>query len=116
MMTILINKDGYVSSPYITDADIPLEITDKQAEQLRTFKFNHNWRYINGTFVEEPLFTDDVLRYRRETECFLIIDNRSQLWYNHLTLAQKNELDAWYEAWLHVTETRKIPEKPEWLK
>ena len=116
MKTILINKEGYVASPYTHDADIPLTITDEQAEMISTYKFNYNWRYVDGKFVQELLATDDVLRYRREAECFRIIYNRSQLWYNHLTVAQKNELDAWYEAWLHVTETRKIPEKPDWLK
>ena len=116
MKKILINKDGYVASPYITDANIPLEITDEQAEQLRTFKFNYNWRYVDGIFIEEALLTDSILRYRREEECFRIIDNRSQLWYDHLTAEQKVELNTWYEAWLKVTETKVIPEKPEWLK
>ena len=29
---------------------------------------------------------------------------------------QKTELLTWYQAWLDVTETGIIPEKPEWLK
>ena len=40
MKKVLINKQGYVASPYTHDADIQLEITDEQAEQLSTFKFN----------------------------------------------------------------------------
>lgn len=55
------------------------------------------------------------LRNRREKECFPYI-NRGQLWYNHLTEEQKQELDVWYTAWLDVTETKVIPDKPLWLE
>lgn len=55
------------------------------------------------------------LREQREVECFAII-NRGVLWYNTLTEQQKLELDKWYKAWLDVTETMVIPEKPSWLK
>lgn len=54
------------------------------------------------------------LRVKREVECFPYI-NRGQLWYNHLTEEQKQELDIWYTAWLDVTETKVIPNKPLWL-
>lgn len=54
------------------------------------------------------------LRIMRENHCFSII-NRGQLWYNTLTESQKTELDAWYHAWLDVTETKVIPTKPSWL-
>ena len=56
----------------------------------------------------------DALRKRRETECFSYI-NRGQLWYDRLTETQQSELAAWYEAWLHVTETLTVPAKPSWL-
>lgn len=55
------------------------------------------------------------LRALREDICFPII-NRSQLWYNRLTDEQKVELNTWYDAWLKVTETKIVPEKPAWLK
>lgn len=55
------------------------------------------------------------LRLKREHECFSVI-NRGQLWYNTLTEQQKIELNDWYLAWLDVTETRIIPQKPQWLK
>lgn len=55
------------------------------------------------------------LRNRREKECFSFI-NRGQLWYATLTVKQLAELTAWYRAWLKVTETKTIPEKPEWLE
>lgn len=54
------------------------------------------------------------LRARREEECFSII-NRGALWYQHLTTEKIEELNVWYEAWLDVTETRIVPERPEWL-
>lgn len=54
------------------------------------------------------------LRERRETECFSVI-NRGQLWYDKLTERQKAELSAWYEAWLNVTKTLTVPDRPPWL-
>ena len=56
----------------------------------------------------------DELRRRREFECFPII-NRGQLWYDTLTEEQKAELKEWYIAWLDVTDTLIIPNKPNWL-
>ncbi len=56
----------------------------------------------------------DELRQQRETECFSVI-NRGQLWYDRLTEAQESELAAWYESWLHVTETLTVPQRPSWL-
>ena len=53
-------------------------------------------------------------RRRRETECFSVI-NRGQLWYESVSLSQLLELRAWYKAWLNVTETMVVPEKPTWL-
>lgn len=115
MKTVLINKDGYLESPYIKNADISIEVSDETYEKLRSFPFNHNWRYIDNEFVLVPLLDNDSLKERRERECFRIIDNRSQMWYEHLTAERKQELNDWYEAWLNVTETHIIPVKPEWL-
>lgn len=114
-MIIKINENGYVESPYIRDATIELEVTDEQLEQISTFSFNTNWRYLNGEFILESLMDENSLRERRQRECFSILDNRSQLWWNKLTEIQREEIEAWYEAWLEVTETKVIPEKPSWL-
>lgn len=57
----------------------------------------------------------DELRAMREVECFSII-NRGKLWYDNLTEEQLVELNTWYNAWLNVTETRFVPEKPNWIK
>lgn len=62
------------------------------------------------------------LRNRREVECFSII-NRGQLWYDKLTLSQREELDKWYKEWLDITDKYQegidietiIPKKPKWL-
>ena len=54
------------------------------------------------------------LRLQREKECFSYV-NRGELWYERLTAVQKEELNTWYQAWLDVTETKVIPEAPEWL-
>ena len=114
-MIIRINENGYVESPYIQDATIEMEITEDQFEKISTFGFNTNWRYLDGEFVLESLMDNDSLRARRQRECFNIVDNRSQLWWNKLTDVQRNEIEEWYEAWLSVTETKVIPQKPSWL-
>ena len=73
--------------------------------------------------TEEDILSE--LRFRREQECFSII-NRGVLWYNTLTNEQQQELNTWYQAWLNVPqvylETKPkdietiIPTKPNWLK
>ena len=55
-----------------------------------------------------------TLRERREAECFSVV-NRGWIWYSSLTLAQWRELRTWYLAWLNVTSTKVIPERPSWL-
>lgn len=65
----------------------------------------------------EPLTNEEQLKYlrdKREIECFTYI-NRGKLWYDNLTEEQLVELDAWYNLWLDVTETKVIPNKPKWL-
>ena len=55
-----------------------------------------------------------TLRERRETECFSVI-NRGWIWYSCLTLTQWRELRTWYLAWLNVTNTLTVPDRPSWL-
>lgn len=57
----------------------------------------------------------ETLRQRRQTECFAFV-NRGQLWYATLSAKQLVELTTWYTAWLKVTETKTIPERPAWLE
>lgn len=56
-----------------------------------------------------------ALRQLREKECYVYI-NRGEAWYKRLTDEQKAEFDKWYQAWLDVTETFEIPQKPDWVK
>lgn len=68
-------------------------------------------------YIYIPYTGDELvenLRSRRSAECFKFI-NRGILWYEKLTETQKSELNEWYTKWLDVTETKIIPEKPEWL-
>ena len=79
-----------------------------------------NKRYLKGTEPEKPqeLVEQELLeelRQQREVECFSII-NRGQLWYSTLTEEQLLELNTWYNAWLDITETKFVPEKPSWIK
>jgi len=99
-----------------------IEITDERYEELIKGQ-------TQGLTIEEqgglPVLVDyrlsaeekalSELRARRASECFSVID-RSILWHNRLTEEQKTELNVWYQAWLNVTETKVVPEKPVWLE
>lgn len=80
------------------------------------------YKYIDNEFKldeeymlstkENELLRD--IRVQRELECFSYI-NRGVLWYETLTIEQKNELKIWYQNWLDAPQTREIPSKPTWL-
>ncbi len=88
------------------------ECMEEEYENAGSVYHIENGQVILGISDEEVL---EELRDRREFECFPII-NRGQLWYNTLTTEQIEELNDWYQAWLDVTETKIVPEKPSWLK
>ena len=72
---------------------------------------NDKWeQYVQD--VVEP----NLIRERREEECFAII-NRGDTWYrlNVNTVQREEELKHWYQAWLEAPLTRCIPEKPVWI-
>lgn len=80
--------------------------------------FKHETETEEYKAIEEVKLKEkqkEDLRYKREFECFRII-NRGGLWYDILTEEQREELKTWYTAWLDVTETLVVPAKPEWLK
>ena len=106
-----------LAGPYIDDATIEVELTDELWEQQSSIPIYCAWKLVDGDKLE-LVHLDIVaeLRFARQRQCFDIIDNRSILWYANLTDDQKNELNAWYNAWLNVTETKTIPDKPSWLK
>ena len=117
MGKVSINKDGYLIGPYFnhTNDDVQIEIDEQTFNTISSFPGGFNWRYVNGEWILEELLTDEILRSRREYECFIYI-NRGGPWYDLLTETQKQELKDWYQAWLDVTTTKVIPEKPSWLK
>lgn len=97
-----------------------LEISDKRWQELLAEQSHgKEIKLINGVLVAvEPTAKGtalDILRRQRETECFSIV-NRGTVWYDTLTADQKQELAEWYRAWLDVTETHEIPQRPSWLK
>lgn len=116
MKKVKINEDGFLKSPYIKDANLEVEVENEVYEKLMSCRIGKNWRYLNGEFIVADILDDEVIRTRRDIECFNVIDNRSPLWFKHLSEKQQKELDAWYEAWLVATETKIIPEKPSWLE
>lgn len=116
MKKVKINQDGFVASPYIKDANIEMKVNDELYASLMTCQIGKNWKLQDEDFIMVDILDDMVIRERRNIECFSVIDNRSPLWYKHLSEERMNELDAWYEAWLVATETKIIPEKPYWVE
>ena len=126
-MKVIFDENGYIKSfAVVGDLKGALEFSEAEidAELLSNLKTDFkSYHLIDGKFVKDEYKMTEILhnielaelRARRETECFEVV-NRSTLWYNTLTEEQKVELNAWYHAWLDVTETLAVPEKPEWLK
>lgn len=117
MKTVYVNNLGYREGPSVTDATIAIEVTDEVEQQISSWKAAEIWQYDWETkkfnLVQTPYL--DGLRFARSVECFPVI-NRGMGWYLTLTEEQKTELTAWYQAWLDVTETNKVPQKPTWIK
>lgn len=119
MKIIPINNNGYAfDNNHFPDKEY-IEITQ---EEWNFISKNSNWHWgeNNEIVVEEMKIVSeenkqkDFLRARRNIECFPII-NRGQLWYTTLTQEQLTELNEWYRAWLDVTDTKVVPERPDFL-
>lgn len=115
-MLVYINKEGFLKSPDILDATIPMEVSEDTWDIISYCKNFHNWKYENGNWTQVCINNEAYLRKCRTIDCFNILDNRSLLWYNSLTEEQLEELNKWYQDWLNVTDTKIIPETPSWLK
>ena len=127
---------GYLREDFL---DAPQESIEECVERMRkegrnVFFYSHFWAEESGghiaridfpatekilvfvPYTEEELYERETadLRKKRETECFAVV-NRVKLWYDALSIAQLSELEEWYHAWLNVTETRVIPEIPDWV-
>ncbi len=116
-------KDGYVYSFALVGEIDGGIIVEKEPEDMDHFFENSEaYKLVDGALVydedQNKQIIDaeiiDELRQRREKECFSVI-NRGQAWYNSLSSEQSAELQEWYQAWLNVTETKEIPEKPDWI-
>lgn len=117
-------KDGYIENyALIGDLVDGIEVDDSSIDNIDYFLENPSAYHIVDGKIEldseklEEIKNDienKMLRKQREEECFPYI-NRGVLWYVKLNDEQKAELSIWYESWLDVTETKVIPEKPEWL-
>ena len=125
-MKVKLNNEGYVESyAIIGGLSNSIETQDFEKEEdlaffiknYNAFKLEENKLVLDEAKLAEVTnhFNLEVLRLRRERECFKII-NRGQPWYDMLTTEQRYDIATWYSAWLDVTETNFIPDKPEWLK
>lgn len=120
-MYVLLDN-GYVTS-YATFGDLIDGIEIQEPDNLQHFEDNYGaYKIVDNQLVYDEEKGKEInlekvrfeLRERRQIECFSIVD-RSRLWYDTLTEAQIEELRTWYNAWLKVTETLVIPDRPEWL-
>lgn len=110
----ILDEFHYQSFPIVEDM---IEVEDDVIVEIgKTKKFdiekNTVVDYDNSKELEEKELA--LLRKRRETECFSVI-NRGKLWYNKLTIEQEYELADWYDAWLNVTETKEVPQRPSFV-
>ena len=123
-MQVILNEQGYVQAYALVGEFGTPSVTVNEPENLDDFENNYRSYYLSKDNVlvksdekQKEIETQRelvALRTRRDKECYPII-NRGDLWYNRLSVEQKEELNTWYQAWLDVTETRVVPEKPEWL-
>lgn len=122
-MKILLDKNNYLTCVCI-DAELENGIEVETPEDIDAFiDVFRAYKYEDGNLVLDEARLDelnnerlaDELRFQREKKCFPII-NRGALWYENLSEEQKAELYTWYQAWLNVTETKVIPETPDWIR
>ena len=122
-MKALLDEKGFITS-YALVGDLVDGIELPDPEDIAHFEEHFAaYKVRDGTAAfdtehNEALQTEakkTEFRLRRETECFSVI-NRGQLWYEGVSITQLLELRQWYKAWLNVTETMVVPEKPAWLE
>ena len=121
-MKILIDENKYLTC-FCIDAELNGGIEVNTPEDIDTFADEFRaYKYDNGQLTLDSIKLDELnnerlmddLRHKREINCFTYV-NRGELWYSRLSEIQKEELSVWYQAWLDVTTTKIIPDKPDWL-
>ena len=127
MKKIYYNAEGYICELYpylpVTEDCRCMEITDELYGKITVTPKDHAWKVVDGeclcvdmrTRQEKESDELDKLRERRARECSDLV-NRGKLWFDMLDFYQKEQPKAWYVAWLDVTDTQIIPDKPRWLK
>ena len=122
-MKITTDEQGFVRCfAYVGNLVNSIEVQEPEDIDLFLRQF-YAFRYQDGHLIYDAEAyerhvteeTKEEYRQRREKECFAVV-NRGQLWYEGITLQQMVELRRWYKAWLNVTETMVVPEKPAWLE
>ena len=121
-MQVICDERGYVQSfaiigNLVGGTELP-EPTDLEQFLLRSYAYRvDEGKLVYDAQEHENNQTEErkeEYRRRRETECFAVI-NRGQLWYEGVSISQLLELRSWYKAWLNVTESMVVPERPTWL-
>ena len=121
-MQVVTDSNGFVLSfAYVGNLVEGIEVPEPEDIDLFLHQF-YAFHLQDGKLVYDAATYEKHLdeelkaeyRLRREKECFSVI-NRGQLWYEGVSLTQLLELRQWYKAWLNVTETMVVPEKPAWL-
>lgn len=124
MMQVILDEQGFVKAYALIGGFGTPSVEVNEPENISDFEENYRSYYLseNNELIKNDVKQAEIdekrelsdLRYKREKQCFPVI-NRGALWYEHLSKEQKADLDVWYHAWLNVTETRVVPEMPEWL-
>lgn len=121
-MKVTIDKDGYVIDWALVGDNGGIDVPEP--DDLEEFVIcATGYKVVDGLLQKDNTRDKaqrlekqkEALRQQREVECFPVI-NRGWIWYSGLSLVQWLELKKWYLAWLNVTETLRIPERPTWLE
>ena len=123
-MQVILNEQGYVKAYALIGSFGSDFVTTDEPEDINDFENNYRSYYLSDSNVlvkrDDKLKEIEVerelvyLRSQREKVCFPYI-NRGALWYSKLSDEQMDELNAWYQAWLDVTNTKVLPDTPMWL-
>ena len=120
-MKVTIDKDGYVIDWALVGDNGGVDVPEP--DDLEEFMIcATGYKVVDGMLQKDNTRDKEqrlekqkeALRQQREAECFPVI-NRGWMCYSGLNLVQWLELKKWYLAWLNVTETLRIPERPTWL-